>query len=1056
MPVVGIGASAGGLAALESFFAGLPASPGMAFIVVVHLLPEVESQLARLLQRRTGLTVLQVTEEALLEVDHVYVIPPDHNLASLDGKVELLPRGKSGRNRAPIDLLMTSLARTHGARSAGVILSGTGSDGAVGLTRIREAGGITLVQDPEEAAFPEMLHAALRVGVVDAVLPASRLGAELVRLFETELGGGPRLEGEAGDSIDGVLRLLKDRLGRDFGGYKEATLQRRIRRRLPVTGSRDLKHYRRYLESHPEELDHLGRDLLIRVTRFFRDPEVFGALSEKVLGPLLTRARAGEPIRVWVAGCSTGEEAWTLAMLMDEGHAEGPGPEIRIFATDIDPAALDVARNGLYPQGIALDVSPERLSRHFVIEPEGYRIRKELKARVLFATHDLLRDPPFSSLDLVVCRNVLIYLKPDAQERVLGLFRYSLRERGHLLLGTAETTDAVPELFVAVDPRHRIYRALPVGSRVLSRVLPSLAPGAPTPRVHPSHLLPVNSSPRRSSGLLHHDLVELYAPPSLVVTEDLVVVHLSANAWRYLRLRGGEPFASLADLLPDAMAGEVRVLMQEAMRTFRPVTGSVTTLENGERVRLVLRPHRAGGDQSAFALVVFEPADADPGAAPPRTDGDAQEELASVRLQLRQAFEAHDRTLQEYRTAYAELQAINEEQKVTGEELESSREELQSVNEELRTINQEHREKIEELARLNVDLKNLIDSAQVALIFLDRELRIRRFTPAVADIFRFRATDVGRPVSEITSTLHYEGLTADALRVLEDERPVRRELEAEDDRWYMVQMVPYRSLEGTVEGVVATFLEVTERKRNEAEMERLLGEARRAELARSTLFGMLAHEFRQPLAMLEEAVRALGPETPEADRGVLVDRMLAITGRVQRMIGEMLDGRDERYQTHTTGVDATRVITETVELMRARASDQGTRLICRVDTSLPATSTDGWRLHRLTSHLVENALEATGSGEVVVHLRGDPPWLVLEVQDQGPPLAPEVLEWLNGKAAQEPDLPAGREQRLKAIREMAGLAGGRLDVACPGRTGCHVRVHLPLPASRPVRGSGVP
>jgi two-component system, chemotaxis family, CheB/CheR fusion protein len=1043
MPVVGVGASAGGLAALEAFFSGLPPSPGMAFIVVVHLLPEVESQLAELLQRNTGLTVLQVNEEALLEVDHVYVIPPDHNLGSLDGKVELLPRRESGRNRAPIDLLMASLAETHGDRSAGVILSGTGSDGAVGLRRIREAGGISMVQDPEEAAFPEMLRAALRSGVVDAVLPASQLGPELVRLFHTELQGIPEAGGESEESLDGILRLLREHVGRDFTGYKEATLQRRIRRRLPLAGCSDLEEYRAHLGEHPDEVEHLAADMLIGVTRFFRDPEVFRALSEKVITPLVSRAGEGDDIRAWVAGCSTGEEAYTLAILLAEAQRDRPPVSVRIFATDIDPVALEVARNGLYPQGIALDVPPELLKRYFTLEAGGYRVRKELKERLLFATHDLLSDPPFSSLDLVLCRNVLIYLKPGAQERVLGLFRYSLRERGHLLLGTAETADQVPNLFAAVDPRHRIYRALPLGNRALSRVLPTPPPGAPALEFHTPHPSPVKPSSRRSPGLLHHDLVELYAPPSLVVTEDLVVIHLSESVWRYLRLRGGEPFSSLPDLLPDEMAGEVRILMEEAMRTLKTVTGSVLRLESGEEIRLVIRPHRPAGG-GTFALVVFEPASGPGKEGAAQEAGDA-EELASVRLQLRQAFEAHDRTLQEYRTAYAELQAINEEQKVTGEELESSKEELQSVNEELRTINQEHREKIEELARLNADLKNLIDSAEVALIFLDRELRIRRFTPAVADIFRFRAADLGRPVGEITSTLRYPRLVADALQVLEDEKPVRRELEAEDDRWYMVQMVPYRSFAGGVEGVVATFLEVTGRKRSEAEMERLLGEARRAEMARSNLFGMLAHEFRQPLGVLEEAARALDPERSDPAGRVLAEQVVAVTGRVRRMLDEMLDGREERGGTHTTGVDATRVITETVELLRARASDQGVRLVCRVETSLPATSTDGWRLHRLTSHLVENALEVTGSGEVVVHLQADPPWLVLEVMDGGPPLPPPILDWLSGRDREEPALPRGRDQRLRAIRELAEMASGRLEVSCPGEAGCRYRVHLPLP-----------
>jgi len=825
--VVGIGASAGGLKALRAFFATVPPDSGLAYAVVVHLPPSGESHLASLLQPHAGIPVEQVTDMTRLEPNRAYVIPPGRNLNSIDSHLRLTPI--ETEHRAPIDHFFRTLANTFDGSSIGVILSGTGTDGAEGVRNIREQGGLVLVQDPREAEYDGMPRNAINTGLVDIVAPVADIQRHILAFVRTNPRVPPpteteNAEPERQDHLHKALALVRLRTGHDFLRYKRSTVARRLARRMQILGVEQLSAYVEILRNTPDEALALLDDLLINVTTFFRDAEVFQALEKDVIPKIFEGKGPRDRVRVWSVGCSTGEEAYSIGMLLlEEAARRVKAPQVQLFASDLHERSLRLAREGHYPTAIEEHVSAERLERFFRREDGIYRVSKALRDVVVFAAHNLLQDPPFSRLDLIVCRNVLIYLRSDAQRDVIELFHYALRGEGYLLLGTAETLDRADLFHLENSERHLYQRREVPGGKVRLPRYPLPSPSAPQP---PG----ADAAPRApagpSYGAVHQSMLDLYAPPSLLVDNEHNVVHFSEHAGRYLQHPGGLPTTNVFQLVREELRVELRAALHAAQEgpgtnRSRPIPVSI----DGVTKYVVLRVKPAGKQESErWALVIFdeldEPADAAvPGPQPATGDAvvrNLEAELDVTRTRFQKILEEYEESQEEMRASNEELQSANEELRSTMEELETSREELQSTNEELQTLNQEHKHKVDELSQLSNDLQNLLQASDVATVFLDRNLRILRFTPRVGEIFSVRHSDRGRPLEDLTHRLSYTGLIDDARRVLQTLVPVEREVESQDrSRWYVVRITPYRTMDDRIEGVVITIVDVSILKRSE-------------------------------------------------------------------------------------------------------------------------------------------------------------------------------------------------------------------------------------------------
>ena len=830
--VVGLGASAGGIHTLKQFFARVTPGSGLAYVVILHLSPDYDSQLAGVLQAASPIPVTQVTERVRIEPDRVYVVPPNKNLSVADDHIVVSDMAGRDERRAPIDFFFRALADARGSHSAAIVLSGTGPDGSAGIKRVKEYGGLTIAQDPNEAEYSDMPRNSIATGLIDVVLPVAEMPARIATYREHLQRDQERDKAADPSAADPeatreILTLLRVRTGHDFSDYKPATLQRRIQRRMYVRSLPSLASYRRLLREQPDEAIALMKELLISVTTFFRDAAAFDALAARVV-PRMFEARAGqEQVRVWVAGCATGEEAYSLAILMAEYAAKAPEhPAIQVFATDLDERAIAKAREGLYTQAEVADLSEERLKRFFHREPGGYRVQRDLRETVLFAHHNVIKDPPFSHIDLVACRNLLIYLNRSVQGRLIETFHFALRPGGYLFVGASESAEARSDLFLLADKDAHVYQRRIIANR-------RSTPIAEAPAVigHPfQQHAEVRGTERFASAEIHHRLLEEYAPPSLVTTEEHQVVHMSERVGRYLRVAPGEPSRDLMKLIRPELRADVLIALHEAGRRRAPVhvRGLAVALDGVEwTVSISVRPVLREGDPArGFFLVVFD--EAEPDAARERevqlaagsdpTAVQHEEELSRVRDQLRQTVEQYETQVEEARASNEELQAMNEELRSSAEELETSKEELQSVNEELTTVNQELKIKVEELAVANNDLQNLIKSSGVGTIFLDRNLRVKLSTPMARRIFNLVDADSGRPLSDITSHMMYDRLHEDVRHVLHDLRTIDREIETHDGRWHVMRLRPYRTADDRIDGVVMTFQDITDRRSAERQV----------------------------------------------------------------------------------------------------------------------------------------------------------------------------------------------------------------------------------------------
>jgi two-component system CheB/CheR fusion protein len=823
--IVGVGASAGGITALQQFFTHADPSADAAYVVILHLSPDHESHLPEVLQRVTTMRVIPVAGQVELVKGSVYVVSPNQSLSAVDGTLAVSGITRLEQRRSPVDMFFRTLADTHAGHAVCIVLSGTGSDGSNGLKRVKEHGGLAIAQDPGEAQHPDMPGNAIATGLVDYVLPVAEMPARIAAYARQLLEPGVDAEllaraDSAADQLRDVLTLLRLRTGQDFSNYKPPTVQRRVARRMNLLGVPTLAEYARAVRDQPGEAAALMAELLISVTNFFRDPEVFATLQHRVLPRILDGKRNDDQLRVWVAGCATGEEAYSIAMVLAEAvGTSADAPSIQVFATDLDQRAISVAREGFYPDADLADVSEARIQRFFEKEATGYRVRRDLREMILFAHHNLIKDPPFSHLDLISCRNLLIYLNRSIQDRIIETFHFALRPGGHLLLGASESPEGTNDLFQIADKDAHIYQSRSaIGRLSLPRVESALLPPQERTAVRASASRPVD---RLFPADLHQRLLEQYAPPSIVVSDEYAVVHISENGGRYLTVSAGEPSRDLLRLVRPELRGDLRTALHQAAQQRASVAVRGIRLDGpGEpSIAITVRPVLREGDPArGFFLVLFEEETTINVSQPPTveltTDTEPlnrhlEDELGRVKGQLRTTVEQYETQVEEAKASNEELQAMNEELRSSAEELETSKEELQSVNEELTTVNQELKIKIEELGLTNNDFKNLLNASDVGTIFLDRALRVKLSTPGAQRIFNLRPGDVGRPLSDLTSRLIDDHMDETIPLVVEQLQTVEREVESRDGRWYLMRMFPYRTTDDRIDGAVITFHDIT-------------------------------------------------------------------------------------------------------------------------------------------------------------------------------------------------------------------------------------------------------
>ena len=828
--IAGIGASAGAIDTLGAFFEEITDSPGLAFVVVIHLSPDHTSSLPDLISRHTSLPAVAAEDGQQVEENRIYVIPPDSELALMNGALHLMPR-QDRRPWLPIDSFFRSLAGEAGDHAIAVVLSGTGSDGSLGLQAVKAQLGLTMAQSPESAAFPGMPQAAIDHGVVDYVSTPKGLATEILDYashFAKRREREHRVEEELETQMNKVFVILRRQVHHDFSAYKESTVQRRLKRRLDVHKVDTIEEYIRYLQNSPREVDLLFRDLIIGVTGFFREPEAFEKLKQDVLPELVRERAEDEPIRVWIPGCSSGEEAYSIAItireFLDDSDRTTP---VNIFATDIDEYAIERARRGVFPGAIQRDVGERRTRRFFSADGDTYEVVPAVRNMIVFSTQDVIRDPPFTRLDLISCRNLLIYLKPDVQNRLVPLFHYSLNAGGFLLLGASETIGNYPDLFSSIPGDARIYRAKSADAGVYARTGMEFPIGTAglddRPRGVRRH-----ASAAQTERVLQRFLLNRHTPPTVFVNRKREVVYIHGRTGRYFELATGMARMDIVEMARGAISVPLRQALREAFRDEEPVerTGIYYEREGHPAlVHLAVEPvHDNENGLDLFAVVLTEESLAESseggeGATGAQAKSDSasdeqvrhlESELQATRERLRTTVEELETTNEELKSSLEEYQSTNEELQSSNEELESSKEEMQSLNEELTTVNNDLQTKNEELARSNAEMKNFLDSLDIPIVFVDNHLRIKRFTQAVTGLISVIDTDVNRHIGQINHNLAYDEFIDDMDEVLRRAQQKERMIRDKSGAPYKVRMSPYKNIDDVLEGVLISFLEVSE------------------------------------------------------------------------------------------------------------------------------------------------------------------------------------------------------------------------------------------------------
>jgi two-component system CheB/CheR fusion protein len=873
-PIVGIGASAGGLEAFDQFFTHMPPDSGMAFVLVQHLDPKHKSILSELVRRYTRMPVREVEDGMTVEPNSVYVIPPNRNMAILHRKLHLLEQSDISGLRTPIDFFFRSLAEDLKEKAICIVLSGTGTEGAMGLRAVKGEGGMAMAQDAESAKYDGMPRSAIGTGLVDYVLPPEKMAEQLIRYVLHATGDVSAITTDEADKDGGLLQkifiLIRSQTGHDFSYYKQNTILRRIERRMAVNQISGLPAYVRYMQDDPREAVILFKELLIGVTNFFRDKEAFEALRDKAIPRVFENRSPDNPLRIWVPGCSTGEEAYSIAILcQDFMGTAGKNLSVQIFATDIDNAAIESARLGLYPNSMAVDVPPDYLTRFFARENGSFRVKKEIRDKVVFALQNVTTDPPFSKIDLISCRNLLIYLGPELQKRVLPLFHYSLKKDGFLFLGTSETIGEFSDYFSIVDRKGKLFKRKETNI-VRGDILDFHAPTTTDRRVDAQvsrHLGPMRATSYRE--VAERIIRESYGPTAVIINEKSEVLYIHGRAGKYLEPPSGE---FTGDILAMAREG-MRLELATAIRKVSVLKAEIRTPHirvktNGEDqlINLVVKPISQPPSLEGTLMVIFEDLPLEVMAELQLTTDESidaeshsriqqlEQELRSTKEYLQTTIEELETSNEELKSTNEELQSSNEELQSTNEELETSKEELQSINEELTTVNSELQQKIDQLNKTSSDLNNLLSSTQIGTIFLDLSLHIQRFTPTMSDIINLIPTDVGRPVSHIVTKMRYQGLVEDAKGVLKTLAPREVEIQTEDDRWFLMRILPYRTIENMIDGVVITFVDTTQRREIEEKLRQEIIEREKSEQKIKITLSYaenIVNTVREPLLVLD-------------------------------------------------------------------------------------------------------------------------------------------------------------------------------------------------------------
>jgi two-component system, chemotaxis family, CheB/CheR fusion protein len=1020
-PIVGIGASAGGVEALEGFFGGVPARPGLAFVVVTHLSAERESMLHQVVRHYTSLPVHIATDDMRVEVDCVYVMRADAILTIESGRLRLRGVGASRREPKPIDVFFSSLAADQGELAVGVVLSGGDGDGTLGIKAIKERGGLTLAQahDGHGPQYPDMPQSAISTGLVDFAVPAAEMGARLAEFARSlHLPGPPERADDFEKARQEIYAILRNRIGHDFAGYKTRTFARRVQRRMQIRHIESLDGYVELLGQDQKEVGALFRDLLITVTNFFRDADAFQNLAAVVIPKLFEGRGAEDTVRVWVPGCATGEEVFSIGILLREHMDQLTAiPRVQIFGTDIDEHALATARFGRYPEAMLDGVSAERRGRFFVQDGASYIVAKEVRDLCIFSPHSVIRDPPFSRMDLVSCRNLLIYFATDVQSKVIPLFHYALRPDGYLLLGTSENVSRFGDLFAPIDKKHRIFRRREGGTPAVDLPI-IIGKRLGEAAVEVSRKSPLGSTALRQ--FVEANVLERFAPPYVVVNGEGDVVFYSNRTGKYLEAAGGMPTRQILAIARRGLRLDLRAMLHEAIETGTAVTREGIRVEGDDGrvqpVALTIAPlsQRNGGDP--LFLVVFN--DQGPtlsqeealARAPTTHDGNLvplERELMETRERLQAVIEEYETALEELKSSNEELVSVNEELQSTNEELEASKEELQSVNEELHTVNADLSEKVDSLDRANSDLQNLFESSDVATIFLDADLRIRSFTPAVTQIFNILPGDRGRPITDLSSWLSLPDLAADIAEVFGGREAVERRIDHHKAN-YLVRVGPYRDGSQNIDGVVVTFVNVTSLTQAENRLRVLVAE--------------LQHRTRNLLTVAQAIV------TQTLGKGAPVDAInarFAALGRVQGLVSHALDAEVElgeivRLELQAHDVSDSRKIS--VEGPSVRLNFECIQAVALA-------------LHELTTNALKYGALKDGPGQLSVA------WKV--ECNKGRLLL--ILDWRESGVA----MPEGEQRQgygRKLIEQALKFTLRARTELCFGKDGVSCRIEIPLAA----------
>jgi two-component system CheB/CheR fusion protein len=1067
LSIVGIGASAGGLEACRKLVEALPSDNGMAFILVQHLDPTHESMMADLLASHTSMKVLQATEAMSIEPEHLYVIPPGTYLSISAGALHLsAPQARHGA-RLPFAFLLNSLAEACGPRAICVILSGSGADGSLGLKAVKEQSGFVIVQDPDEAGYDGMPRSAIATGAVDAVLPVAEIAAAIVnydrRMKLARAPDAAHAKEAARDWLPEIVELLRTKTAHDFTLYKEGTLRRRIERRLAMAAvdSDGMDQYLAVLRGDTGELDLLAKDLLINVTSFFRDPEVFELLAEKVIPALVGGATQDHPIRIWVAGCSTGEETYSPAILFLEQIAEAKSSvKLQVFASDIDADAVAGARAGLYPETIEANVSDARLARFFSKEDHKYRVTAELRAVVVFTVQDVLADPPFSRLDLVSCRNLLIYLRPDAQARVLSLFHFALRQDGILLLGNSETVAGFDNHFEVISKSKRLYRHI---GRSRPGDLPFLTSAADGGRALLRRGTDRPSSRQTSlADLCRQTIMDNYAPAAVLINRQFECLYFVGPTDDYLRMPPGPPVNDLLAMAREGVRTKLRSAVQQAcQKSERTVVSGVTLTRNRDADAFSICVYPVPNDGKELLLVCFvdepkrgrkvgRPADA----GEVSRIAELQQDLEATRAELHGAIRSLEISNEEQKAINEEALSVNEEYQSTNEELLTSKEELQSLNEELTALNGQLQETLLRQRTTANDLQNVLYSTDVATLFLDPGLNIRFFTPATKSLFSVIPSDVGRPLADLNALAVDAALLGDAKTVLNTLAPIEREIETRSGAWYVRRILPYRTQDNGVEGVVITFTDITERKQAARALEVAKQQADQANMSKSRFLGAASHDLRQPLQTLA-LLQGLLAKIVEGEKAhKLLTRFDEALGAMTNMLNTLLDiNQIEAGAVRAEMTDFS--IGEQLDRLKEEFTyhAQAQKLILRVVRCGLSVRSDQRLLEQMIRNLLSNALKYTKRGKVLLGCRRHGDFLRIEVWDTGIGIADGEIQAIFEEYHQI-DNPARQRSRglglgLSIVQRLGVLLGHRVHVRShPGRGSVFI-IDVPLSKTDP-------